>query len=308
MGLYFDKLSGPRVTAVLNVLGEAPFFYRDDDDELFGFLRRNRAEFARFYQELFGWELTVDGRTARLYKERWHNPALRPSQHDVFDLTRRGDCLAFLLLLEYHGRLLEQENLGADDGALPRFLFGELFAFARARLAEELGGAAPNDEELRRILRGLWPALERYRFVRAVPRDGEGGGAGGDSEDHVLYEALPALHHYDLRRLGPQALARAFGANEDADTAGGVEGGGGLDDERAAGGDGRGDGAEPERELFEEREGGGPPAPGARAGQQGRADGRNGVIEKRREDDERRPSSHEGRRGRRARTREEQGR
>jgi hypothetical protein len=59
------------------------------------------------------------------------------------------------------------------------------------------------------LLRGLWPALERYRFVRALAgepvdpddeRDGDG----------VMYEALPALHHYDVRRLGPTVLARAF--------------------------------------------------------------------------------------------------
>ncbi len=216
MGPYFDKLNGPRVTAALNVLAEAPFFYREDDPELFSFLRRNKAEFARFYDELYGWELLVDGRTARLYKERWHNRALRPSQHDVFDLTRRDDCLAFLLLLEHHDRLLETHNLAAADAAGPRFLFGELFAFARGRLAEELGDAAPGDDELRRTLRGLWPALERYRFVRAVPRedDGAGDGAAGDAAgdgDHVLYEALPALHHYDLRRLGPAALTRVFG-------------------------------------------------------------------------------------------------
>ncbi len=218
MGTYFDKLNGPRVTAVLNVLGEAPFFYRDDDADLFGFLRRNRAEFARFYDELYGWELLVDGRTARVYKERWHNRALRPSQHDVFDLTRRSDCLGFLLLLEFHGRLLESHNLAGDDAESPRFEFGELFGFARTRLVEELGGDAPADDEVRRTLRGLWPTLERYRFVRALARD-QGAGddaAADDDEDRVLYEALPGLHHYDLRRLGPAALARALGG--DADT------------------------------------------------------------------------------------------
>ncbi len=212
MGAYFDKLNGPRVTAVLNVLGEAPFFYREDDAELFQFLRRNRAEFHRFFEELYGWELFVDARTARLYKERWHNRALRPSQHDVFDLTRRDDCLAFLLLLEFHGRLLEAHNLAGDDAESPRFLFGELFDFARTRMAEELGAEPPTDDEVRRLLRGLWPTLERYRFVRAVARDEDGADAGDDrDEDRVLYEALPALYHYDIRRLGPAALARALG-------------------------------------------------------------------------------------------------
>jgi len=211
MATFFDKLNGDRVTAALNVLGEAPFFYREDDPELFAFVRRNRAELTRFFAELYGWELLVDARTARLYKERWHNRALRPSQHDVFDLTRRDDCLAFLLLLEFHARLLEQHNLAGDDAESPRFLFGELFGFARDRLAEELGNAAPGDEEVRGLLRGLWPTLERYRFVRPVARGGAGDADGGRDEDQVLYEALPALHHYDLRRLGPAALARALG-------------------------------------------------------------------------------------------------
>jgi hypothetical protein len=211
MTSHFDKLNGARVTAVLNVLGEAPFFYREDDPELFQFLRRHRAEFERFYAELFGWELVIDARTARLYKERWHNPALRPTQHDVFDLTRKLDCLGFLIVLEFYERLLERHNLASDDATSPRFLFGELFELARVRLDEELGAAAPDDDMVRKMLRGLWPALLRYRFVREVPRDGddrEAEGAGDD--DHVLYEALPALHHYDVRRLAPGALARAL--------------------------------------------------------------------------------------------------
>ncbi len=214
MATYFDKMNGPRVTAVLNVLGEAPFFYREDDAELFQYLRRHRAEFVRFYDELYGWELFVDARTARLYKERWHNRALRPRQHDVFDLTKRDDCLAFLLLLEFHGRLLEEHNLAGDDPESPRFLFGELFAFARTRMTEELGPSAPSDEEVRRLLRGLWPTLERYRFVRDVGRDDS---EPGDDrhEDQVLYEALPALYHYDIRRLGPAALARALGGTNE---------------------------------------------------------------------------------------------
>lgn len=212
MTSHFEKLNGARVTAVLNVLAEAPFFYREDEPELFQFLRRHRAEFERFYAELFGWEIVVDARTARLYKERWHNPALRPTQHDVFDLTRKLDCLGFLIMLEFYERLLERHNLAADDATSPRFLFGELFELARARLDEELGAAAPDDDAVRKTLRGLWPVLLRYRFVREVPRDGDDRAAddvrGARDDDHVLYEALPALHHYDVRRLAPGALAR----------------------------------------------------------------------------------------------------
>lgn len=208
MTAYFEKLNGARVTALLNVLVEAPFFYREDDPELFQFLRRYRADFDRFYKELYGWELVVDARTARLYKDRWHNRALRPTQHDVFDLTRKHDCLGFLIVLEFYERLLEQQNLASDDATLPRFTFGELFEFARSRLQEELGDGAPDDDAVRKVLRGLWPELERYRFVREVVRDRD---EPEPDDEHVLYEALPALHHYDVRRLAPGALARAFG-------------------------------------------------------------------------------------------------
>jgi hypothetical protein len=47
----------------------------------------------------------------------------------------------------------------------------------------------------------------------------------------VIYEALPALHHYDLRRLGPSALARALGA-EAADPRG-PEAGDGVSEDGA---------------------------------------------------------------------------
>jgi hypothetical protein len=208
MTAHFDKLNGGRVTSVLNVLIEAPFFYRDDDPDLFAFLRRHRAEFERFYRELYDWDLVVDARTARLYKPRWHNRALKPSQHDAFDLTRRNDCLAFLLVLEFYERLLDQANAASDDAVSPRFAFGELFEFARARFTEEL--AAPmGDDDVRKILRALMPTLVRYRFVRELPRDDTAPDEAADS-DHTLYEALPALHHYDVRRLGPDALSRAL--------------------------------------------------------------------------------------------------
>jgi Protein of unknown function (DUF2398) len=211
---YFEHLAGARVQAVLNCLVESTFFYREDDAELFQFLRRHRAEFARFFAETFGWELIVDARSARLYKERWHNPALRPGQRDAFNLTRRDDCLAFLLVLEFYQGLTEQQNLAADDALSPRFAFGELFAFARDRMREELRDGAPDDDQVRRLLRGLWPALERYRFVREVAATADERGEIDD--DHVLYEALPALNHYDLRLLAPGTLDRVLGA-ADAD-------------------------------------------------------------------------------------------
>jgi hypothetical protein len=208
---YFEHV-GPRarVQAVLNVLVEAPFFYRDDDPELFAFLRRHKAEFVRFYDELYDWRLVVDTRAARLYKTRWHNRALKPSQHDVFDLTRRDDCLAFLLVLEFYEHLLEDRNVDVDDPEPVRFEFGELFAFARGRLGAELGEGAPDDGGVRNLLRRIVPVLLRYRFLREVTPDREE--RIGLEPDRLLYECLPALHHYDVRVLSRPVIAEVYGA------------------------------------------------------------------------------------------------
>ncbi len=113
-----------------------------------------------------------------------------------------------MLLLEFYERLLEASNRGPTDLPPPRFAFGELFAHARDRLAQ-LGGAALADDEVRRMLRQLMPMLERYRFVREVPRERDDDVA----DERVLYEALPGLYHYDPRRLAPEVVARALGAD-----------------------------------------------------------------------------------------------
>lgn len=205
---FFEHVSKHRVQAILNVLIEAPFFYKEDQPELFAFLRRHLAEFQRFYEELYGWRLVVDLACARLYKPRWYNGALKPSQHDVFDLTRRDDCIAFLLVLEFYEHLLEERNVGVDDPEALRFEFGELFAFARTRLGEVLGEQAPDDDGVRRLLRGLTPTLLRYRFLSEVPPSREE--RSGLEPDRYLYECLPALHHYDVRLLSRSALREAF--------------------------------------------------------------------------------------------------
>lgn len=214
MSTYFEHTAPrARVQAVLNALVEAPFFYREDDPELFAFLRRHKAEFARFYHELYDWRLVVDARSARLYKTRWHNRALKPSQHDVFDLTRRDDCLAFLLVLEFYEHLLEDRNADVDDPEPLCFEFGELFAFARERLAGELGDAAPDDGGVRNLLRRIVPTLLRYRFLREVTPDREE--RVGLDADRYLYECMPALHHYDVRVLSRSIIGEVYGAREE---------------------------------------------------------------------------------------------
>jgi len=205
---FFDKLSGERVRRTLNVLLESPFFYKSDDPDLFLFLRKNQASFRRFFDELFGWQLVVDGRGARVVKDRWENPALRRSQHDVFDLTRRDDCIALLLVLEFHEHLLEERNVSVDDPEPLRFEFGELFAWARSRFAEVLRERAPSEDGVRKILRDLMPTLLRYRFLSELePSPDEQALA---DRENLIYECLPGLYLYDVRALGLPALSAAL--------------------------------------------------------------------------------------------------
>ncbi|HEY2404709.1 MAG TPA: DUF2398 family protein [Polyangiaceae bacterium] len=207
MSMYFEKIARTRVQAILNVLVEAPFFYRDDDPDLFAFLRKHRADFTRFYEDLYDWRLVIDNRCARLYKTRWYNRALKPSQHDVFELTRRDECIAFLIVLEFYEHLLDERNVDVDDLEPLRFEFGQLFAFARERLQSELGDGAPDEDGVRRLLRDLVPNLLRYRFLREIPPERDE--RDGLDRDRWLYECLPALHHYDVRALGQSALRDA---------------------------------------------------------------------------------------------------
>ena len=205
---FFSHMNLQKTKQILNILQEAPYFYREDDPTLFAYLKQNRAQFERFYQYFYGWEIVVDQKCARLYKPEWHNPALKPSQRDLFQLTRRNDCLAFLLMLEFYEHLLEESNLTVEDPENPRFHFGTLLTFAHRRLQEELGDKAPDLHRTRQILREILPVLLRYRFLREhrpAPEDGE------LDEDKWIYECLPALYHYDSRVAANSIYGAFFG-------------------------------------------------------------------------------------------------
>src|SRR5437870_9095072 len=81
------KIGTERAQRVLNVLLESPFFYRDDDIDLFGLLRRRQALFQEFFEVFFGWELYVDPQMARLIKPKTFNPQLKPRQRHVFRIA-----------------------------------------------------------------------------------------------------------------------------------------------------------------------------------------------------------------------------
>jgi hypothetical protein len=188
--------SAAKVQAALNVLLEAPYFYKTDDEELFLFIRRYAREFAGFFERAFGWSFTADAKCARVYKPQWHNERITPSNRDLFNFTRRDECIAFLLLLEFFETKLEEEAVGIDEPDNLRFRFGELLDFERRRFQETFPEAARDygDEAVRRLLRAVMPQLERYRFLlRLKPPDDDI----ATPEEDVIYECLPALWHYN---------------------------------------------------------------------------------------------------------------
>jgi hypothetical protein len=89
------------VQAVLNVLLESPYFYKTDNEDLYLFMRRYEKEFASFFDSHFGWQLTVDSKCARVYKPKWYNERITPANRDMFNFSRRDDCIAFMLVLEF---------------------------------------------------------------------------------------------------------------------------------------------------------------------------------------------------------------
>lgn len=198
----FDELlqkQKSRVQAVLNILLESPYFYKTDHEENFLFLRRYQREFTCFFEETFGWQLVLDPKCGRLYKETWYNDRITPSNRDLFNFTKRDECLAFMLLLEFFEKELEQESASVEEPDNLRFRFGDLLLFERTRFLELFPEQADDysEEAVRRIMRPVMPQLEKYRFLlRIDPPDNA-----SIEPDDTIYEALPALWHYSVQRI-----------------------------------------------------------------------------------------------------------
>lgn len=188
-----------RVQAALNVLLESPYFYRSDDEDLYLFIRRYQREFTSFFSDTFGWKFISDNKCARVYKENWFNERITPGNRDLFNFTRRDECLAFMLLLEFFEKRLQEEAIGVDDQDNPRFAFGDLLKHAHERFNELYPDqpAEYSEENVRRILRQVMPQLERYRFLARIdpPADMT------IKPDDFIYECLPALWHYSVQRI-----------------------------------------------------------------------------------------------------------
>jgi hypothetical protein len=193
--------SQPRVREICNILCESPYFYREDNESAFNYLRRHRTEFSALFDTFFGWTLVIDGKCARLYKEKWYNAAVTESMRDCFNFTRRDECIAFMMLLEFFEHQLDENDLSVDDQENLRFRFGDFLEFSVRRF-RELGGEEKSDrytpEYVRsRILRVIFPVLERYRFIAKVPAPTDE----RITEEQTIFEALPALYHYNASYL-----------------------------------------------------------------------------------------------------------
>ena len=198
---FFEGMQTARTQRVLNVLLEAPFFYVEDDPELFGYLRRHRIELARFFLEAFDWQLVVEDSVARVHKSRWFNDAITKKRRGTFEPTRPGECVALLVLLDLH------ERLRGGGPERPRITMGALLVHATQRL-RELGLADRYDESvLRGLYRDLIPTLMHHRLVREL-----GDARGGDGAR--AYELLPGLALYDPSALSDDAIRAAFEVEE----------------------------------------------------------------------------------------------
>ncbi|MDD5306009.1 MAG: DUF2398 family protein [Deltaproteobacteria bacterium] len=210
--LALDRRGRERVRAVLNVLTESTFFYREDDADLFFFLRRNQAAFRELFEGYFGWRLHVDRQCARLLKERQYNEALRPSQRALFDLRRRDECLLFALLLEFHEEEGQRQGVTPDEDRNLRFLLADFVTFALRRFREELGEGCPPEARIFEATRPLFEQLERHRFVRLLDKKqieaGEELPAG--MAEHLLYEFLPGIRCYDPSLAARSVVLRAY--------------------------------------------------------------------------------------------------
>jgi hypothetical protein len=225
--LAVDRRGLDRVRAVLNVLTESTFFYREDDPDLFFFLRRNQAGFREFFEHYFGWRLYVDRQCARLLKEQHYNEALRLSQRALFDLRRRDECLLFALLLEFHEEEGQRQGVTPDEDRHLRFLLADFVAFAIRRFREELDEAAPPEVRIFEATRPLFEQLERHRFVRLVDRrEVEAGDElPAAMAEHLLYEFLPGIRCYDASLAARNVVLRAYRGTSDEtnDTAAAAE-------------------------------------------------------------------------------------
>lgn len=206
-------LTAQLVREALNILLEAPYFYKTDDERLFLVVLRYKQAFAAFFEKFFGWTLVTDGKCARLYKPQWFNEAVTPPNRDMFGFTKRDESIAFLLLLEFFERESRDQEVTTDDPENLRFRFGDWLDYAARRFRALLPAKADayTDEKVRQILRGIMPALEKYRFLRKVKASADE----NVNEAATIFECLPAMWHYQAVELATPLMPSSVGSEDD---------------------------------------------------------------------------------------------
>ncbi|WP_419174430.1 DUF2398 family protein [Desulfosediminicola sp.] len=202
------KRHGDRVQKVLNILIESPYFYAVDDHDSFLYLRRHRADFVEFFKLFYGWALLIDSKCARVYKAEWHNTAITPANRSLFSFSKRDDCLAFMILLEFFEQQLEENGMTVEDKQNLRFHFGDLLDYSQKRFVEIFPDKHEDysqDKVRDKIWKSVMPELEKHRFLTKIkpPEDLQATTA------ELIFEAMPALYHYNgaaLSRTIPEMM------------------------------------------------------------------------------------------------------
>ncbi len=208
----FSRVGPEKARRILNVLTEAPFFYRSDDVDLFGVLRRNVDVFEGFFATLFGWQLHVDAQLARVIKPVTCNPRLTPRQRHIFRISGRHEYIVLTLLLEFHQLQADQQNLNLDECDEVCFVLADFIEFVFSRYQEELGEDSPTEDRLLDTMRSLFGKLEQHRFLAVRQRADKAAEEGlrvGFTRDRssgpysapsasasILYALLPGIRCY----------------------------------------------------------------------------------------------------------------
>jgi len=216
----FGKIGAEKTQRVINILLESPFFYRDDDVDLFGLLRRRQSLFQEFFEVFFGWELYVDHHVARLIKPRTFNPQLKPSQRHVFRITGRHQYVLFVLLLEFYQHQANEQNVDLEREPELRFVLADFVEFVFKRYREDLGDETPEESVIFGEMGSLFRSLVQYRFISlaemtgTVAEEGLPTGFTRQGASSVLYSMLPGLRCYRSEELNGLELLRRPLASE----------------------------------------------------------------------------------------------
>ena len=199
--LEIMKKNSDKVKVILNILLESPYFYYEDLEDYFRFLNRYKSEFSEFLKYFYGWELIMDSKCARLYKDKWYNEKIKIGTRQQFGFRKRDECIAFMCLLKFYEEQLVENSMTAEDKTNLRFRFGDFLQYCHKKFNELF----PNNEEVYseeyirgKVLRPIMPELIKFRFIELCKPDG---GVSNLKYDEYIYEALPALNHYNASRL-----------------------------------------------------------------------------------------------------------